>query len=929
MKLSANRLLELVVGAVWAPALMVGMGVVAHAQAPASPVAEPVAVTVTAPVAATPEASVPAAAAAAAATAATTTVVATDAPVPDTGIAAAADAKLDQQPAEITAYERARRQEQEIMGDGLVVKAAKSYREGKYKDAIEQYTKSKTYFEKASKSEPRVTDKIARADQAITEVTLDWAASLAAEGKQLADTKKYDDAVKKCQDVIALDPARKADMDALIRQYQASKKSAQFRADTAPGNVDPTKVERDNDVNVLYEQGKVFYTNQRYMEARDTFERILIKDPYDSRAIRYLRKINDNLYDVGTQRFDTTQEERLAEVRWKWNEPITPITANPNKDVGGQAVKKGDAERGIRAKLQNIILPKVDFEEASVAQVVQFLKKRSQELDPDGEGVNIILQLEAPAGATEPAASESTGEGDNAGGDTFAAVPGAEAGGQPPGLAMPPAAAEDAGAAASPPVAGGAANNPGERTVTLSMTNVPMGEVIRYLCMGTGLKYVVDTNAVVIADKSVPLKDLETRFYSVEAGVLDSAKTRKAKALKGKDGDSEETGDLEPGTGGGIAADTQSLRKFFTDFGIDFPNGSRVAYNQRTSKLIVHNTPENLVKIEKVLQEINVTPTQVTIEAKFVEVNQQNLEALGFNWLLGTYNPTNYFLNEGSAKNALKIFKQIPNGAYPFDSQLSNGLRSFTDALPVNGALFAPKDGNILNVDGVIGNTEFQVMISALSQSAQADLLSAPKVTALSGSTAILRMVEERYFPESWTAPTITQNNNSGTGGGASVNIVPSAPTFGEARDVGVVLEVTPTVAADGYSIDLELKPQVTVFKGYDTTFNQIVTQGVPPVPVVFRYDMPIIEARTVETKVIVWDGETVVLGGLVREDLVKYSDKVPFLGDIPIIGRLFRSEGENSVKKNLLIFVTARLVSPSGVPIRASDVRGLPDFRR
>ena len=927
MKLSANRLMGWVALAVWAPALMLGMGAVAQAQEAAAPVADQPAAAVTAPAAATPEASVPAD------TATATAVIAKDAPAP--GSEAAADAKLDKQPAEITAYERARRQEQEIMGDGLVVKAAKSYREGKYKDAIEQYTASKAYFEKASKSEKRVTDKIARADQAVTDVTSDWAESLAADGKKLADAQKFDDAVKKCQEVAERDPSRKADMDALVKQYQSDKKNAQFRADVAPGNVDPAKVERDYDVNVLYEQGKVFYAHKRYMEARDAFERILVKDPYDSRAIRYLRKINDNLYDVGTQRFDTTQEERMAEVRWKWNEPITPITANPGKDVGGQAVKKGDAERGIRAKLQNIVLPKVEFEEASVAQVVAFLKKRSQELDPDGEGVNIILQLEAPAGAAEPAAGEGTGEGDTAGGDAFAAAaPAAPAGGMPPGMRPPqaaaPAEAPAAGeeAAATPPAAGGAANNPGERTVTLSMTNVPMGEVIRYLCMGTGLKYVVDTNAVVIADKSVPLKDLETRFYSVEAGVIDSAKTRKAKSIKGgKGGDNADEDTETPAQGsGGIATDAASLQKFFRDFGIDFPTGSRVAYNQRTSKLIVHNTPENLVKIEKVLQEINVTPTQVTIEAKFVEVNQQNMEALGFNWLLGTYNPSNYFLNKGSDKNAFKIFKQIPSGAYPFNTELSNGLRGFNDALQTSGgALFAPTAGNILNVDGVIGNTEFQVMISALSQSAQADLLSAPKVTALSGSTAILRMVEERYFPESWEQPDITT-----TGGDTPTTAVkPSSPTFGEARDVGVVLEVTPTVAADGYSIDLELKPQVTIFKGYDTTFNTSIQPPGYTAPVDFKYDMPIIEARTVETKVIVWDGETVVLGGLIREDLVKFSDKVPFLGDIPILGRLFRSEGENSVKKNLLIFVTARLVSPSGVPIRASDVRGLPDFRR
>ncbi|MFA5204915.1 MAG: hypothetical protein WC708_10990 [Lentisphaeria bacterium] len=907
MKLSANRLMGWVALFVWAPALAwwVSTGTVraedaaAVAEAPAAPVAE----------AAKPaEPAVPAVA-------------------EEAKAAPAAEAKLDQQPGEISESERVRRQELETMGEGRMAEAAKLYREGKYKEAVTKYGEAKDYLEKSSKSEPRVTARIAKIDTAMADVTLDWADSLAQEGRKMADAQKYDDAVKKCQEVVERDPSRKAEMDALVKQYQDAKKGAQFRADTAPGNVDSNKVERDYDVNVLFEQGKVFYNHKRYMEARDAFEKILIKDPYDSRAIRYLRKINDNLYDVGTQRLVTTEEERLAEVRWKWNEPVTPISAGPSKDVGGQAVKKGETERGIRAKLQNIIVPKVEFEEASVAQVVAFLKKRSQELDPDGEGVNIILQLEAPRGAEAVEGTPEEGEAPAEGGDGFA-TPAAMPGNMPgmPGGMMPPNAAPGTPEEAAPAAAAMAGGSPAERTVTMSMTNVPLGEVIRYICMGTGLKYVVDTNAVVIADKSVPLKDLETRFYSVEAGVLDSTKTRKAKSIKGKEGDSEEedTG-AEGASAGGVATDAQSLKAFFQSFGVDFPTGSRVAYNQRTSKLIVHNTPENLLKVEKVLNEINVTPTQVTIEAKFVEVNQQNLDALGFEWMLGTYDPTSYFLDKGSDKNAFKIFKQVPGGAYPYNSQLSNGLRNFNKALDANGQLFAPTRGNVMNIDGVIGGAEFSVIIDALSQQAQADLLSSPKVTALSGSTAILRMVEERYFPESWEQPDI----NTTSGDSATTSVKPSSPTFGEARDVGVVLEVTPTVAADGYSIDLELKPQVTIFKGYDTTFNSAVQPPGYSEPVEFRYDMPIIEARTVETKVIVWDGETVVLGGLIREDRIKFSDKVPFLGDIPVLGRLFRSEGENSVKKNLLIFVTARLVSPSGVPIRASDVRGLPDFRR
>ena len=75
----------------------------------------------------------------------------------------------------------------------------------------------------------------------------------------------------------------------------------------------------------------------------------------------------------------------------------------------------------------------------------------------------------------------------------------------------------------------------------------------------------------------------------------------------------------------------------------------------------------------------------------------------------------------------------------------------------------------------------------------------------------------------------------------------------------------------------------------------------------------PIFSVREVTTKVTIWDGATLVMGGLTREEVKKFNDKVPFFGDIPLLGRLFRSEGERAVKRNLLIFVTAKKVEPTG----------------
>jgi general secretion pathway protein D len=84
-----------------------------------------------------------------------------------------------------------------------------------------------------------------------------------------------------------------------------------------------------------------------------------------------------------------------------------------------------------------------------------------------------------------------------------------------------------------------------------------------------------------------------------------------------------------------------------------------------------------------------------------------------------------------------------------------------------------------------------------------------------------------------------------------------------------------------------------------------------------FTIPQPIFNKRQITTSVIIWDGQTVVLGGLIREDNVKTIDKIPFLGDIPLVGRFFQSKTDSSTKRNLIIFLSARIVDPSGKPVR------------
>jgi general secretion pathway protein D len=133
---------------------------------------------------------------------------------------------------------------------------------------------------------------------------------------------------------------------------------------------------------------------------------------------------------------------------------------------------------------------------------------------------------------------------------------------------------------------------------------------------------------------------------------------------------------------------------------------------------------------------------------------------------------------------------------------------------------------------------------------------------------------------------------------------------------LGPTLDVLPNVSADGYTIQMNLIPTLTEFLGYDSpgAFQTQVGQLQAPLP------LPRFRVRQVTTSAIVWDGQTIVLGGLITEEVQKTKDKVPIMGDLPLIGRLFRSETSYSSKKNLMIFVTPTLIDPAGNKIHSED---------
>jgi general secretion pathway protein D len=291
-------------------------------------------------------------------------------------------------------------------------------------------------------------------------------------------------------------------------------------------------------------------------------------------------------------------------------------------------------------------------------------------------------------------------------------------------------------------------------------------------------------------------------------------------------------------------------------------------------------------------------------------------------------------------------FPFVDNGVPIGQNPVTSGNRSGNFSISANAldALLMPGLGQvagaapgIFGLAGVFTNPQFQVVIRALNQKKGIDLLSAPKVTTKSGQRAIIEVVREFRFPRTYTQPQVPQigSNNNGNNNVVPVVVTPTTPQDWETRNTGVTLEVEPVVGGDATTIDLNLVPQVVEFEGfinYGSPINAVgvqtlagaITKSVPIELTANVINQPVFSTRKVTTSVSVYDGQTVVLGGLMREDVQKTEDKVPIIGDIPFVGRAFRTNVDQHVKKNLVIFVTARIITPAGLPLNEEEEEGL-----
>jgi len=842
--------------------------------------------------------------------------------------------------------------------------------------------------------------------------------------------KAHDEAVDGyCKSAVILAQARVAQGDyagaeailsqALSSRYDPNCREAQelYKHLRTPGyfnkTITPTFINKVEEVKQLLTDADGFYQSGQYDLAMKRYDQVLALDPYNTAARRGQEKINNTKYQYGEEAYNETRARQLWKVEGAWQQPVRKYGAvGPSAAIGAARDLGGTAL--VSKKLNSIIIPHIEFRDATIREAIDVLREQAAENDtgPEGQrGVNIVLRL-VPIGQVAPPsipvqpAAPPTGTG-------------APAGGAPPGAAAPaaPGAPVQAGAVAAPAVVPTSAIPPLNARISVTLDNIPLGEALRYIANQAGLKVKVEPYAVSVIPLTEQSNDLITKRYRVppeffggplDVGYYIGSNVGGGGYGGGQTGGSQSGSAQAPpvstnviekealsyqtasGVGYGAGATSQAnlvqgtsttrqtlvndrqlvgradAKIMLESMGVQFPPGASATFWPHSGTLIVRNTQDNLDFVDALADQANASqPKQVEIESKFVEINQNNLKELGFDWLLGPFSLNGkVFGSGGTAGNGAPInaanFPFNNNGVpvggpgtgIPNDGTgggpVTSGNRSGNFSISANAldALLMPGIGQvagaapgIFGLAGVFTNPQFQVVIRALNQKKGIDLLSAPKVTTKSGQRAIVEVIREFRYPRTYTQPQVPSISSTTTtlvAGPVPVVVTPTTPQDWETRNTGVTLEVEPVVGGDATTIDLNLVPQVVEFEGfinYGSPINAIGVNTVggvlsTSVPVLLTpnvINQPVFSTRKVTTSVSVYDGQTVVLGGLMREDVQKTEDKVPILGDIPLVGRAFRTNVDQHVKKNLVMFVTARIVTPAGVPLAEEEEGLLP----
>lgn len=642
------------------------------------------------------------------------------------------------------------------------------------------------------------------------------------------------------------------------------------------------------------------YNLGKFAQAATLYQSVLGIDPTNSAARRGLEQVAKAKSDYAKAATDQTRAEMLNQVTAGWEIPVAPLLLDVDPiDPGAPAGASGLIP--VANKLDRIIIPSLILEDATLEDAIELLRMRSTEFDlletdPARRGINFDLQLGGP---------------DSPLGNSIRAT-----------------------------------------RLSLRLNGAPLSQLLRYITERTKTIYTTDGYAVIIRPHGSESKEMVTRSFRVPPNFIST--------LSGAGGAAAADDPFADKASKGLLTERLGAREALAKSGIPFPDGAAASLSG--GSLIVTNTPTNLDHVAEIVNSIAKTePVMVVVTVQMIKCQENRLKELGFDWLLGnvgfggsSWIPGAENLNfgggtTGNGGNFGDI--ALPPGQITSNpvtaGNRSGGEAVYTDSIDAaiaassgsSRSLLGPSRApGVFGVTGLIDNNSVEMMMRGLNQKKGVDIMTAATTVTHSGQQSSVRSVKEMFYPQSYEPPELPNsvggdlndpNNFNNIGGGrAPFAVTPSHPTDFTMREVGIILEVTPTAGPDKRFVEVTLAPQVVDFDGFvnwgspisePTTLpafgliNPLAARSVELTP--NRILEPVFSANRMNTSVTVQDGQTIVLGGLMQDRMVTVEDQTPILGSLPLVGRLFQSDVTQPVTTAVVFLVHVKLVDPTGQP--------------
>ena len=306
----------------------------------------------------------------------------------------------------------------------------------------------------------------------------------------------------------------------------------------------------------------------------------------------------------------------------------------------------------------------------------------------------------------------------------------------------------------------------------------------------------------------------------------------------------------------------RALRQFISDQGA-------ISANPGTSNIIVTDTESKVKAINSFIEEIDRVTPQILVSAQIYDVTSQDSLDLGVKWQAAT-----------ATDFGQPTENQIWGNDYGTVGNIIGGITNTAIGSTFNSGINQADTAGLMRFGIVNDSISMDAAIFAAQDDSRAKLLANPRVLVLDNEEAEIKIVEEVPYQQ------LTQSTDGGQAVGTT-----------EFRDVGVELRVTPHLTREGL-IHLTLNPKFSTITG-----SVNIVSGGDNIP------QPVVATRETITTALIKDQQTVVIGGLKKQDKIQETSKIPLLGDLPLLGALFSFEGESTVNSELVVFITPQVI--------------------